>query len=187
MVSRRANEPPPTGAAADVRPAFDAGPDGLVIAAPAKVNLFLEVLTKRPDGFHELETLMAAVDLFDTLEVRPGPAGEIDLECDPPGLPTGPENLVYAAADRLRRRAGRPGLGAAVRLTKRIPTRAGLAGGSSDAAATRVGLNRVWDLGLGKPEVAAVAAEVGSDVPFFVDGLPAAWCTGRGEVVTPEP
>ena len=186
MVSRRANEPPPTGAAAGVHPAFPAGPDGLVIAAPAKVNLFLEVLAKRPDGYHELQTLMAAVDLFDTLELRPGPAGEIALECDPPGLPTGPDNLVHAAADRLRRKASRPDLGAAVRLTKRIPAKAGLAGGSSDAAAALIGLNRVWNLGLGKPELAAVAAEVGSDVPFFLE-LPAAWCTGRGEVVTPEP
>lgn len=169
-----------------VRPSFPAGPDGLVVAAPAKLNLFLEVLGRRPDGYHELNTLMVAVDLFDTLELRPAADGAIRLACDPPGLPTGPDNLVYKAADRLRQRVGRPVLGAAIRLTKRIPAQAGLAGGSSDAAAALVGLNRVWNLNLPKEALAEVAAAVGSDVAFFLD-LPAAWCTGRGEVVTPEP
>jgi 4-diphosphocytidyl-2-C-methyl-D-erythritol kinase len=166
-------------------PAFPAGPDALVLAAPAKLNLFLEVLGKRPDGYHELQSLMVAVDLYDTLELRPLVGGAVELACEVPGLPTGPDNLVYQAADRLRRRANRPDLGAAVRLTKRIPTQAGLAGGSSDAAAALIGLNRVWGLDLSKADLAAVAAEVGSDVAFFLD-LPAAWCTGRGEVVTPE-
>src|SRR6185436_11831861 len=115
------------------------GSDGLVLAAPAKLNLSLEILGKRPDGFHALETLMVAIDLFDTLELRR--AAELTLECDPPGLPTGPENLVWKAADRLRQKAKRPDLGAALRLTKRIPAQAGLAGGSSDAAATLEGLN----------------------------------------------
>src|SRR5438270_3967148 len=158
----------------------------LVVAAPAKLNLFLEVRGKRPDGFHDLETLMVAVDLFDTVELAPGPAGRITIECDPPGLPTGPDNLAYKAADALRRHANRPDLGAAVRLVKRIPAQAGLAGGSSDAAATITGLNRVWELNLSPPDLAAVAAEVGSDVAFFLGG-PSAWCTGRGELVTPEP
>jgi 4-diphosphocytidyl-2-C-methyl-D-erythritol kinase len=185
MVTRRTSELPSGSSVGPHHPAFPAGPDGLVIAAPAKLNLFLEVRGKRPDGYHELETLMVAVDLYDTLELRPLPGGELHLACDPPGLPTGPDNLVYQAADRLRRRAGRPDLGAAIRLTKRIPTRAGLAGGSSDAAAALAGLNRVWNLNLPKPDLAAVAAAVGSDVAFFLD-LPAAWCTGRGEVVTPE-
>lgn len=174
MTSRRA-----------AHPAFPAGRDALVVAAPAKLNLFLEVRGKRPDGYHELETLMAAVDLFDTLELRPA-AGGIRIECDAPGVPTGPANLVHKAADRLRHRVGRPDLGADVRLTKRIPAQAGLAGGSSDAAAALVGLNRVWGLGLAKAELAEVAAAVGSDVAFFLE-LPAAWCTGRGEVVAPEP
>lgn len=101
-------------------------------------------------------------------------------------MSAGPDNLVWKAADKLRTAAGRPDLGAAIRLTKRIPMQAGLAGGSSDAAAALVGLNRVWQLDLPKAELAAVAAAVGSDVAFFLD-LPAAWCTGRGEIVTPEP
>jgi 4-diphosphocytidyl-2-C-methyl-D-erythritol kinase len=161
------------------------GCGGVVLAAPAKLNLFLEVLGKRPDGYHALETLMVAVDLFDTLELRPLAGGAIELECEPPGLPTGPENLVYKAAERLRASANRPELGAAIRLTKRIPAQAGMAGGSSDAATTIQGLNEVWKLGLGTAELARVAAEVGSDVAFFLQP-PAAWCTGRGEVVEPE-
>ena len=177
---------PPSGKGwGTLHPIFPTGHDTVTIAAPAKLNLFLEILGKRPDGYHDLETLMVAVDLYDTLEVSPRVDGQLELMCDPPGLPTGPENLVYKAADRLRQQAHRPGLGASIRLTKRIPTQAGLAGGSSDAAATLVALNHVWGLNLPKPGLAAVAAEVGSDVAFFLD-LPAAWCTGRGERVAPE-
>jgi 4-diphosphocytidyl-2-C-methyl-D-erythritol kinase len=169
-----------------VYPAFHAGPDAVVVAAPAKLNLFLEVLRKRPDGYHDLESLMVAVDLFDTLEVRAGPAGVISLDCDSPGLPTGPDNLVVKAARVLRDHAKRPELGAAIRLTKRIPTQAGLGGGSSDAALALLALNEIWKLALTRDELAGMGASIGSDVAFFLSP-PAAWCTGRGEVVTPEP
>jgi 4-diphosphocytidyl-2-C-methyl-D-erythritol kinase len=177
------SQPAPFRGPADVR-LVSASPNGsLVLAAPAKLNLFLEILGKRPDGYHALETLMVAVDLFDTLELRP--AAALTLECDPPGLPTGPENLVWKAADALRRKAGRPDLGAAIRLVKRIPAQAGLAGGSSDAATTLEGLNRVWGLHWPKEQLAEVAAGVGSDVAFFFEDA-AGWATGRGEVVEPE-
>lgn len=177
-------------------PAFRAG-SGLVVAAPAKLNLFLEITGKRPDGYHDLESLMVAVDLFDTLEFQPvkllgpmrdGPLPEIALRltCDPPTLSTGPDNLVSKAALALLFHVKRPELGATIRLTKRIPAQAGLGGGSSDAAATLIGLNHIWKLGLTREELVAIAATVGSDVAFFLT-LPAAWCTGRGEVVNPEP
>lgn len=182
-----------------VYPAFPAGPDGVVVAAPAKLNLFLEILRKRPDGYHALESLMVVIDLFDTLVVHPslraspcagktgtGSAAAITLTCDPPGLPTGPENLVVKAALALRERVGRPELGAEIHLTKRIPTQAGLAGGSSDAALALLALNRVWKVALTREELAGMAAVIGSDVAFFLTP-PAAWCEGRGEVVTPEP
>lgn len=185
MVSQHVASGSSTGVVKVRHPLFPVGRDGLVIAAPAKINLHLEIIAKRPDGYHELETLMAAVDLFDTLELHPAPDAVLNLTCDPPGLPTGPENLVHKAADRLRRWVNQPGLGASMRLVKRIPAQAGLAGGSSDAAATLIGLNRIWGLNLPEPALAAVAAEVGSDVAFFL-GLPTAWCTGRGEVVVPE-
>ena len=183
-MSRPANGRPSSGATNVPFAGLAAGADARLAWAPAKVNLFLEVLSKRPDGYHAVETLILAVTLFDTLEVRDDPAGRITLECDPPGLPAGPGNLVYKAADALRRAAG-TGRGAAVRLTKRIPTEAGLGGGSSDAAATIAALARLWELDLTRERLLAAAAEVGSDVGFFLSP-PAGWCTGRGEVVEPE-
>ena len=163
---------------------FPAGPDAFVAYAPAKVNLFLEVLRKRSDGFHAIETLILAVNLFDTLEVRRSPKFELNLVCDPPELPTGPANLVYKAAEKLRQATG-TSQGATMRLVKRIPHAAGLGGGSSDAALTIVALNRVWNLRLPHNRLLEVAAAVGSDVGFFLTPL-AAWCTGRGEVIEPE-
>lgn len=159
--------------------------DAMIVRAPAKVNLFLEVLGKRTDGYHDIATLMVAVGLFDTLRFRANGAGEVRLRCDNPALAAGPENLVCRAAALLRRRTG-CGRGAVIHLAKRIPLAAGLAGGSSDAAATLVGLNDLWDLGLGEGELAGLAAELGSDVPFFF-ATPAAWCTGRGERVERRP
>jgi 4-diphosphocytidyl-2-C-methyl-D-erythritol kinase len=153
------------------------------VRAPAKVNLFLEVSHKRTDGYHELATLMAAVSLYDTLEFTDDPSCAVRLSCDHPALSTGPDNLICRAAELLRRHTGHQG-GAGIRLWKRIPLAAGLAGGSSDAAATLAGLNRLWRLGLGQAELAGLGAELGSDVAFFF-ATPAAWCTGRGERVEP--
>jgi 4-diphosphocytidyl-2-C-methyl-D-erythritol kinase len=158
-------------------------PAALNLRAPAKVNLFLEVTARRPDGYHELRTLLVAVSLFDALTFAP--AASIRLSCTDPKLGNGPENLIVRAAEVLRRHVGIRA-GAVIVLTKRIPVAAGLGGGSSDAAATLVGLNRLWKLRLGRDELIRLAAELGSDVPFFLR-RPAAWCTGRGEVVTPWP
>jgi 4-diphosphocytidyl-2-C-methyl-D-erythritol kinase len=157
--------------------------DGLEALAPAKLNLFLEVRGRRPDGFHEIETLMVAVDLHDRLTFHDDPAGRIALACDDPGLPTGPENLVVAAAELLRREAG-VARGARMTLAKAIPSEAGLAGGSSDAAATLVALDRLWGLDLPTDRLAELAGRIGSDVPFFLHA-PAAVCRGRGEQVEP--
>ncbi|MBY0522469.1 MAG: 4-(cytidine 5'-diphospho)-2-C-methyl-D-erythritol kinase [Gemmataceae bacterium] len=159
--------------------------DAVVVRAPAKVNLFLELHGKRTDGYHELATLMVAVSLYDTLELRDEPSGRIALTCDDPALSAGPENLVHRAAELLRKRTGSQ-RGARIGLNKRIPQAAGLAGGSSDAAAALDGLNRLWQLGLSRRELAALGAELGSDVAFFF-ATPAAWCTGRGEIVTAWP
>jgi 4-diphosphocytidyl-2-C-methyl-D-erythritol kinase len=156
--------------------------DAVVVWAPAKVNLFLEVLAKRADGYHEINTLMVTVSLYDTLEFKEEASGDIRLHSDHPNLSTGPDNLVCRAAELLRQRCG-VRRGARIGLTKRIPLAAGLAGGSSDAAATLAGLNRLWGLGLADGELAALGADLGSDVPFFFSA-PAAWCTGRGEQVT---
>jgi 4-diphosphocytidyl-2-C-methyl-D-erythritol kinase len=155
----------------------------LLVRAPAKVNVFLEVLGKRADGYHEIATLMVAVSLYDTVEVKEAPAGEVRLSSDDPVLPVGADNLVHRAAALLQART-QCGRGAHMHLYKRIPMAAGLAGGSSDAAAALVGLNQVWQIGLSTAQLAGVGAELGSDVPFFFS-TPAAWCTGRGEHVEP--
>jgi 4-diphosphocytidyl-2-C-methyl-D-erythritol kinase len=160
---------------------------------PAKVNLFLEVLAKRPDGYHELATLMAAVNLYDTLDLSEDAAGTTTLSCDDPSLSTGPDNLICRAVELARRESGRCD-GVRIRLWKRIPMAAGLAGGSSDAAATLAGLNRLWRLGWDCNKLMALGAKLGSDVSFFLaPSLPsltsereagrAAWCTGRGECI----
>jgi 4-diphosphocytidyl-2-C-methyl-D-erythritol kinase len=159
--------------------------DAVVVRAPAKVNLFLEVLSKRPDGYHDIATLMVAVNRYDRLEFREEPSGRIELHCDQPDLSAGRDNLVHRAAELLLERYG-SGRGVRVELVKRIPMAAGLAGGSSNAAATLEGLNVLWGLNLPRTELAKLGAELGSDVAFFF-ATPAAWCTGRGEVVTPVP
>jgi 4-diphosphocytidyl-2-C-methyl-D-erythritol kinase len=155
---------------------------GVEALAPAKLNLFLEVLGKRLDGYHEIESVMVAVDLVDTLTFVDDPSGRITLRCDDPSLPTGPENLVVRAAERLKVATGCR-QGAAIDLKKAIPAQAGLAGGSSDAAATLVALDRLWNLQTSPVRLDALAGEIGSDVAFFRHA-PAAVCRGRGEQVT---
>ena len=153
----------------------------VVVWAPAKVNLFLEVLGKRPDGYHDIATLMVALRLYDTLVFRAHPS--LTLHCSDARLSAGPDNLVLKAAKLLRDHTGCK-LGANIRLIKRIPMAAGLAGGSTDAAATLLGLNLLWQLGLSNDELANLSGAIGSDIPFFFH-TPAAWCMGRGEIVTP--
>ena len=153
--------------------------DDIVVWAPAKVNLFLEVLGKRPDGYHDIATLMVAIRLYDTLVFRAD--SSLSLRCSDAKLSAGPDNLVLKAAKLLQDRTGCK-RGASIRLIKRIPMAAGLAGGSTDAAATLAGLNRLWQTGLSNDDLAKLSGEIGSDIPFFFH-TPAAWCTGRGEVV----
>ncbi len=168
---------------------------GLAVHAPAKLNLFFEVLGKRSDGYHEIETLMVPIGWYDTLVFREDPSGRVELEwrrapatrgpdADRLGeVPEGRENLVVRAVELLRQRAGVTS-GASLRLVKRIPAAAGLGGGSSDAAAALVAANRGWGLNWPRPALAPLAAELGSDVPFFLADGPAI-CRGRGERVEP--
>src|SRR4051812_29198175 len=155
------------------------------VPAPAKVNLSLRILRKREDGFHEIETLMAPISLADTLvfEKAPGDSG-ISLETDDRSLPVGDDNLVVKVARAFfsRRRMEE---GVRIRLDKKIPHGAGLGGGSSDAAATLSALNELFGAGLSQQELVECAAELGSDVPFFIYRS-AAVCRGRGEIVTPQ-
>jgi 4-diphosphocytidyl-2-C-methyl-D-erythritol kinase len=156
----------------------------ITVVAPAKINLHLEVLGLRPDGYHELAMVMQTLDLADRLCCTPTADGQITLLCDAPGLSTGADNLVVRAAVLLRSRAALPELGARIELSKRIPIGAGLAGGSSDGAAALVGLNALWGCGFGAADLHAMAAELGSDMPFCLTGG-TRLCFGRGERLEP--
>jgi len=185
--------------------------DDVEVATPAKLNLFFEVLAKRPDGFHEIETLMAPLDIYDTVLLRDIPPSDVKrspepivLECgwgiglrkqstsdrsdgrgasDLDELPNGKDNIVVRAVELLRQRSGID-RGAAIRLTKRIPSAAGMGGGSSDAAAALVAANVVWKLGWSIERLGDLATQLGSDVPFFLHSCPAV-CRGRGEQIEP--
>lgn len=149
--------------------------------APAKINLTLDVLHKRSDGFHEVEMIMTTVDLADRVWIRPTDSGRITIKTSERFVPNDRKNLAYQAAELLQRQYGiREGV--EITLEKSIPVAAGLAGGSSDAAATLRGLNRLWNLGIGADELATLGAQIGSDVSFCVHGG-TALATGRGEVI----
>ncbi len=167
----------------------------LTVLAPAKLNLFLRIVGKRADGFHDLESVMATISVYDTLVLDVCPSSEIELSVVDASMrmmsgsmrleaPVGPKNLVIRAANLLRERTGCRD-GARITLIKRIPSSAGLGGGSSDCAAALAGLNRLWNLRLPRAELLVQAGELGSDVPFFLADTPMAVCTGRGEQIEP--
>ncbi|MCC6125483.1 MAG: 4-(cytidine 5'-diphospho)-2-C-methyl-D-erythritol kinase [Pirellulales bacterium] len=167
----------------------------VVVHTPAKLNLFFEVLAKRDDGYHEIETLICPINLFDTVCFRAASNGRVDFQCvlsrgfgvsdnaEPGAIPEGCDNIAVRAVELLRRRAGLRA-GARLRLVKRIPAAAGLGGGSSDAAAALSAANIGWKLDWPSEELARLAAELGSDVPFFL-AKGAAICRGRGERIQP--
>jgi len=159
------------------------GENTLLLRAPAKINLYLEVLGSRPDGYHEIRTVMQTVSLFDELSFSLRDDAELLLRATGDGLPPPKDNLVIRAAELLRRRTGCR-LGAEIRLSKAIPPGRGLGGGSSDCAATLLALNHLWRLNLPADELERLAAELGSDVPFFLRGG-TALCEGRGERLSP--
>ncbi len=153
----------------------------LTLRAPAKVNLCLRVLGRRPDGYHDIDSLFFQVSLYDTLTLEP--AAEFSFECE--GEEAGPlqDNLVVRTARLLQEVCG-VSRGARICLLKKIPSGAGLGGGSSDAASALLGLSLLWGLGLGADQLQKLGASLGSDVPFFLSGA-AARVTGRGECVAP--
>ena len=184
----------------------------VAVQAPAKLNLFLEILARRNDGYHEIETLMVPITIFDTFRFSTTAGNQIRLTCrwsygldrsaievarrnsvtarETGGvdsqlgdLPTGSDNIVVKAVELFRRKAG-VSAGATIHLIKRIPSAAGLGGASSDAAAALVAANRAWGVGWTDAELAELSSEVGSDIPFFFTMGPAV-CRGRGERVKP--
>jgi 4-diphosphocytidyl-2-C-methyl-D-erythritol kinase len=158
---------------------------GITIDAPAKVNLTLEVLRRRPDGFHDLRTVLQAITLADRLSVSLSDSDDLSLACSVAGL-EGPQNLAWRAADLLRRETGARA-GARLRLEKRVPVAAGLGGGSSDAASALLALNALWGLGLSRADLCRLGARLGSDVPFFLGESACALAEGRGERLTSLP
>ena len=156
------------------------------LRAPAKINLSFRIIARREDGFHEIETLMAPLSLHDELTIETGGAGEqIEFVCDDPSLPAGDDNLVVRAA-RLFLENTNTRTNLNIQLRKMVPHGAGLGGGSSDAAAVLLGLNQSLGAAFATDQLAAIAAQIGSDVPFFIYESPAT-CRGRGELVTPTP
>jgi len=172
---------------------FEVINDGLLVRAPAKINLSLLIAGKRPDGFHEIETIMAKVNFYDEILIEKGERAGIELICKgPEWAPEGQENLIYKAAKLLLENSGRAysaevamKAGKAdikITLTKNIPAGSGLGSASSDAAATLIGLNKYLDLQLPNRQLAELAPKLGSDVAFFLDG-PLAQCSGKGEKI----
>jgi len=156
----------------------------IVRLSPCKINLYLDVLSPRPDGYHEIVTVMEPVALCDRLTFREIPDG-ISVVCDRPEIPGGKGNIVYRAAEVLRERAGIKA-GIAIALEKQVPAGAGLGGGSGDAAIALQTLDEIWRTGRPEGELRELAARLGSDVPFFLDPR-TALCRGRGEIVSPLP
>ncbi|KSU87121.1 4-diphosphocytidyl-2C-methyl-D-erythritol kinase [Priestia veravalensis] len=153
----------------------------LMVKAPAKINLSLDVLHKRTDGYHEVKMVMTTIDLADRIELSEREDGRIVIYSHNRFVPDDQRNLAYQAAQLLKKRC-KVDKGVNILIDKQIPVAAGLAGGSSDAAATLRGLNQLWDLGLSLDMLAELGAEIGSDVSFCVYGG-TALATGRGEVI----
>lgn len=152
--------------------------------AHAKINLTLDVLGTLPGGYHEVKSVMQALELHDVLQISRGDAG-ITISGNGKSIPLGPDNLVYRAAALLLEHTGLK-RAVHIHIIKRIPVAAGLGGGSADAAAALVGLNRFWELGLPSGELMELGAKIGADVPFFITGK-TALATGKGEKLFPLP
>ncbi len=157
-------------------------PNRITINTPAKLNLGLEVIGRRHDGFHEIATIFLAVDLYDRVILTRGP--EVSLQCDNADIPDS-ENLALRALHALQHESGYEG-GAHLDLRKRIPAAAGLGGASSDAAATLLAARELWNLDISDEALHSIASSLGSDVPFFLHGGCAVG-RGRGELLTPLP
>ena len=154
----------------------------ICVKSPAKINLHLEIIGKREDGYHELAMIMQNIDLSDYLELENNPNGIINLNSDSKNLSLNEDNLIVKAANYIKEISNNKELGADIFLKKNIPIGAGLAGGSSNAAATLVGLNKLWNLKLDFDTILSISAKIGSDVPFFLNGG-CQFCFGRGEIL----
>jgi len=153
----------------------------MIVKAPAKINLYLEIINKRADGYHNIESVMHTVSLFDILELTKIEDNKIELVCDNADLSDTKKNLVYKAAEKVKEKYN-INSGVRIKLTKNIPMGAGLGGGSSDAAATILALNKIWDINDDIKNLELLGATLGSDVPFFMTGGTAK-ISGIGDIV----
>ena len=163
--------------------------DSLTLKSPAKLNLYLRVRRKRPDGHHDIETLFERIDLADTVTLRKSAQG-IALITDHPTLPTDRRNLAYQAAELFFRRVGQrkkkgQNRGVRIRLRKRIPIGSGMGGGSSNAATVLLGINRLYGSPLSQKALLGLGRHLGADIPFFLLQKPFAWGRQRGDILTP--
>ncbi len=156
------------------------------LLTPAKVNLNLRVLGLRADGYHEIESMVQKISLYDKITLVEEDRPRIRVDCVTPGIPSGPANLAHKAAALLLDASGLKEKGVSIHLEKHIPHGAGLGGGSSDAAAVLLGLNDLFDLSIDADRLHELAARIGSDVPLFLHPSPSR-VTGRGEIVSPAP
>ena len=157
------------------------------LIAPAKINLHLEIIGDGPDGYHQLVMIMQSIDLADEIKIRANGTERMRVYCNHPQVPLDKTNLAYRAASLMQQHFPSPAAnygGIDITIEKNIPVAAGLAGGSSNAAAVLVGINLMWDLGLTQPELQELGANIGSDVPFCISGGTAI-ATGRGEQLEP--
>lgn len=156
------------------------------LLTPAKVNLALKILGKRQDGYHDIESLVQKISIYDGITIAEEDEPGIRLTCTDPSLPAGPDNLAFQAARLVLGKCRIPDMGVSIHLDKGIPHGAGLGGGSSDAAAVLMGLNNLLKLSMTREELTEIGREIGSDVPLFLYPSPAL-ITGRGEIVQPSP
>ncbi len=156
----------------------------IILKSPAKLNLFLKVLNKRPDGFHNIETIIERINLYDRIELVKRKDAKIKIYCDSPAVPKNNSNLAYQAAALLKKEFSLK-QGIDIRIKKRIPPASGLGGGSSKAASVLLGLNRLWRLGLSEKELVRYASKIGCDVAFFIHEIPFAYADRRGDRIKP--
>ncbi|NJK48677.1 4-(cytidine 5'-diphospho)-2-C-methyl-D-erythritol kinase [Candidatus Gracilibacteria bacterium] len=157
------------------------------LSAPAKINLYLEIIGDRPDGYHELVMILQSIELADLIELRPNGTEQTRLHCNNPQVPLDASNLAYKAVVLMQEKFPKIATnygGIDITIDKKIPVAAGLAGGSTNGAAVLVGINLMWELGLTVPQLQTLAAKLGSDVPFCISGGTAI-ATGRGEQLDP--
>lgn len=160
--------------------------DTISIKTPAKINLLLDIVGKRPDGYHTLRSVFQSVGIYDTLEISLNDSGKITISCDTEGVPTDSSNLVWKACDAFFRFSGIESCGVHIDLEKKIPSMAGMGGGSSDCAAALIGLNRLFKTDYDIDTLCDIGEKLGADVPFCLTGG-TVLCEGIGEILTPLP